>query len=55
VSDDHPIQFACPHCRAMLGAARELAGRPAVCPKCNKRLEVPQESQSAAEPAPKRD
>ena len=36
-----PINFKCPHCQASLQAVSDLAGKPGMCPKCNKEITVP--------------
>jgi hypothetical protein len=44
-----PIQFKCPHCQASLQAKSDLAGKPGMCPKCNKNITVPQEAEAQSE------
>ena len=39
-----PINFKCPHCQATLQAVSNLAGKPGMCPKCNKEITVPQDA-----------
>jgi hypothetical protein len=36
-----PIDFKCPHCQVSLQAVSGLAGKPSMCPKCNKEITVP--------------
>jgi Zn finger protein HypA/HybF involved in hydrogenase expression len=43
------INFKCPHCQATLQAVNNLAGKPGLCPKCNKEISVPQETQTKSE------
>lgn len=46
MSDLHQIVFHCPHCGVSLSAKETIAGRESNCPKCKKKLVVP-ESESA--------
>ena len=46
MSDLSHIIFRCPHCGVSLNAKGAIAGRESNCPKCKKRLVVP-ESESA--------
>jgi hypothetical protein len=43
------INFKCPHCQATLQAVSNLAGKPGICPKCNKEISVPQEAGTQSE------
>ena len=43
------ITFKCPHCQASLQAVSDLAGKPGSCPKCNKDITVPQETETQSE------
>jgi len=36
------LRFSCPHCEAPLKASREAIGRPLDCPKCQRKLTVPE-------------
>jgi len=44
-----PINFKCPHCQATLQAVSNLAGKPGICPKCNKEITVPQDTGAQSE------
>jgi hypothetical protein len=44
-----PVQFKCPHCQASLQAVSNLAGKPGICPKCNKEITVPQATETQSE------
>lgn len=45
------IEFSCSHCNKVLKTSDDKAGRRAKCPQCGEPIDVPQLTQSAAEPA----
>jgi hypothetical protein len=46
------LQFACPHCQAVLQTPDELAGSVAACYRCGQQFQIPATLQPAPAPAP---
>ena len=47
MQSEFPIKFYCPHCNIHLAAKHNVAGKTVICPKCEKALDVPSESESS--------
>ena len=47
MQSEFPIKFFCPHCNIHLAAKHNVAGKTVICPKCEKALEVPSESEAS--------
>jgi hypothetical protein len=36
------ISFDCPHCQTALQVGSDFAGKPCLCPKCKKKITIPE-------------